>query len=95
MPAPVGEPGGGMANAIVGTLLVVAIGAVFAIPIGIISGIYASEYAGTTLAEARPLRGRHAERRAVDRRSACSRTGSRCCRSGSSRRWPAASRSAS
>lgn len=50
MPAPVGETGGGMANAIVGTLIVVGIGAVFAIPIGVISGIYASEYAGTRLA---------------------------------------------
>ena len=50
MPKPVGEPGGGMANAIVGSLVVVALGAVMAIPIGIVSGIYASEYAGTRLA---------------------------------------------
>ena len=50
MPKPVGEPGGGMANAIVGTLIVVGLGAVFAIPIGILSGIYAAEYAGTYLA---------------------------------------------
>jgi phosphate transport system permease protein len=52
MPKPVGEPGGGMANAIVGSLVVVALGAVMAVPIGIISGIYASEYAGTRLAAA-------------------------------------------
>ena len=52
MPKPVGEPGGGMANAIVGSVLVVSIGALFAIPIGILSGVYASEYAGTKLAEA-------------------------------------------
>ena len=52
MPKPVGEPGGGMANAIVGSLMVVSIGALFAIPIGILSGVYASEYAGTKLAEA-------------------------------------------
>lgn len=52
MPKPVGEPGGGMANAIVGSLVVVALGAVMAIPIGIVSGIYASEYAGTRLAAA-------------------------------------------
>jgi phosphate transport system permease protein len=51
MPRPVGEPGGGMANAIVGSLFVVAIGAAFAIPIGILSGVYAAEYAGTKLAE--------------------------------------------
>ena len=50
MPKPVGEPGGGMANAIVGTLIVVGLGAAFAIPIGILSGIYAAEYAGTYLA---------------------------------------------
>jgi len=52
MPAPVGEPGGGMANAIVGSLIVSGLGAIFAIPIGIISGIYAAEYAGTRLANA-------------------------------------------
>ncbi|HET7220126.1 MAG TPA: phosphate ABC transporter permease PstA [Vicinamibacterales bacterium] len=50
MPAPVGETGGGMANAIVGSLIVTVLGAAFAIPIGIISGIYASEYAGTRIA---------------------------------------------
>ena len=52
MPKPVGETGGGMANAIVGSMIVVAIGALFAIPIGIISGIYASEYAGSKMASA-------------------------------------------
>jgi phosphate transport system permease protein len=50
MPAPVGEPGGGMANAIVGTLILVGLGALFAIPIGIISGVYMSEYAGRRFA---------------------------------------------
>jgi phosphate transport system permease protein len=44
MPKPVGETGGGMANAIVGTLVLIAIAAVVAIPIGIISGVYLSEY---------------------------------------------------
>ena len=52
MPKPVGEPGGGMANAIVGTLIVVGLGGLFAIPVGILSGIYAAEYAGTRLASA-------------------------------------------
>ena len=52
MPKPVGEAGGGMANSVVGTLIVVSLGAAFAIPIGIVSGIYASEYAGTRLASA-------------------------------------------
>jgi len=47
MPKPVGEAGGGMANAIVGTLLVTSLGSLMAIPIGILSGVYMSEYAGT------------------------------------------------
>ncbi len=50
MPKPVGETGGGMANAIVGTLIVSGLGSVFAIPIGIMSGVYMSEYAGTRFA---------------------------------------------
>jgi len=52
MPTPVGEPGGGMGNAILGSLIVTGLGALFAIPIGIMSGIYAAEYAGTRLASA-------------------------------------------
>jgi len=52
MPKPVGEPGGGMANAIVGTLIVAGLGSLFAVPIGILSGVYTSEYAGTRLASA-------------------------------------------
>ncbi len=52
MPAPVGEPGGGMWNAIVGTLMVTGLGALGAIPIGVIAGIYASEFHGTGLASA-------------------------------------------
>ena len=52
MPVPVGETGGGMANAIVGSLIVTGLGALLAIPIGVVSGIYASEYAGTRFASA-------------------------------------------
>jgi phosphate transport system permease protein len=52
MPKPVGEAGGGMANAIVGSLIVAGLGSTFAIPIGILSGIYMSEYAGTRLCSA-------------------------------------------
>jgi phosphate transport system permease protein len=52
MPAQIGESGGGMANGIVGSLLVTGIGALFAIPIGVTAGIYASEYRGTRLAGA-------------------------------------------
>ena len=52
MPKPVGEPGGGMLNAFVGTLILVGIGSLMAIPIGVLSGVYMSEYAGTRLATA-------------------------------------------
>jgi phosphate transport system permease protein len=52
MPKPVGEVGGGMANAIVGSLIVTLLGAMFAIPIGIMSGVYAAEYTGTRMASA-------------------------------------------
>jgi phosphate transport system permease protein len=52
MPRPVRETGGGMANAIVGSLMVTLLGALFALPIGIMSGVYAAEYSGTRLASA-------------------------------------------
>ena len=52
MPKPVGETGGGIANAIVGSMVVTSLGAAFAIPIGIMSGIYAAEYSGTRLSNA-------------------------------------------
>jgi len=50
MPKPTGETGGGMANAIYGSLTVCAIGALFAIPVGIMTGVYIAEYAGTRFA---------------------------------------------
>ncbi len=50
MPKPVGEAGGGMANAIVGTLILTGLGSAFAVPIGVLSGVYMSEYAGTRFA---------------------------------------------
>jgi phosphate transport system permease protein len=43
-PKPVGESGGGMANAIVGSLFILAIGSLIGVPLGIGSGIYMSEY---------------------------------------------------
>jgi phosphate transport system permease protein len=46
-PQPVGEPGGGMANAIVGSATILGIGSLIGVPLGIGSGIYLSEY-GTT-----------------------------------------------
>jgi len=50
LPMPVGEVGGGMANAIVGSLVLVGIGAVMGIPIGIMTGIYISEYSKSIVA---------------------------------------------
>jgi len=43
-PKPVGEPGGGMANAIVGSIVILAIASLMGVPIGIGAGIYLSEY---------------------------------------------------
>jgi phosphate transport system permease protein len=43
MPKPVGEEGGGMANAIVGSMIICGLGALFAVPIGVLSGVYVSE----------------------------------------------------
>jgi phosphate transport system permease protein len=50
MPTPVGEAGGGMANSIVGTLILTGLGSLMAIPIGILSGVYMAEYAGSRFA---------------------------------------------
>ena len=52
LPTPVGEPGGGMANSIVGTLILTGLGSLMAIPIGILSGVYMAEYAGSRFATA-------------------------------------------
>jgi phosphate transport system permease protein len=51
MPKPVGEKGGGMANAIVGTLMLIGIASCVAIPIGLIAGVYLSEYRRARFAE--------------------------------------------
>jgi phosphate transport system permease protein len=47
MPKPVGETGGGMANAIYGTLILIGIASAFAVPIGVICGIHLAEYPDT------------------------------------------------
>ena len=52
MPAQIGDPPGGMLNGIVGSLIVTGLGALFAIPIGITAGVYASEFRGTRFAGA-------------------------------------------
>jgi phosphate transport system permease protein len=47
---PFGQSGGGIANAIVGTLILVALASLMAIPVGILVGIHTSEFAGPRLA---------------------------------------------
>ena len=47
LPAPPGYPGGGISNAIIGTLVLVALGSTVGIPIGILSGVYISEYSSS------------------------------------------------
>jgi phosphate transport system permease protein len=44
LPTPIGEPGGGMVNAIVGTLILIGIGGAIGIPVGILTGTYLSEF---------------------------------------------------
>jgi phosphate transport system permease protein len=44
MPKPVGESGGGMANAIMGTLVLVSSGSAIGLPIGVLTGIYLAEF---------------------------------------------------
>jgi phosphate transport system permease protein len=44
LPAPVGALGGGMANAIVGTLILLGLAGAIGIPIGVLGGVYLAEY---------------------------------------------------
>jgi phosphate transport system permease protein len=50
VPAPVGEKGGGIINALVGSFLMVVMSSVIAIPVGMFAGIYLSENPRTKLA---------------------------------------------
>jgi len=43
LPKPVGEPGGGMANAIVGTLILIGLASCLGLPLGILGGVYLAE----------------------------------------------------
>jgi len=44
LPVPVGEPGGGVANAIVGTLILILLACLVGLPVGILGGIYLAEF---------------------------------------------------
>jgi len=52
LPAPVGEPGGGFLNALVGTGIMVGVAAAMSIPIGVLAGIYLAEFGHGWLARA-------------------------------------------
>jgi len=49
LPAPVGEVGGGMANAIVGSLKLLFLATIFGVPIGLLGGVYLAEFGGRTM----------------------------------------------
>jgi len=51
-PVPAGESGGGVAHAIVGTLVMVGTACLLGLPIGVGAGIFASEWPGSRLAKA-------------------------------------------
>lgn len=52
MPKPVGEAGGGMANAIIGTFELVGIACLIGVPIGVGAGLFVAEHRGTAIANA-------------------------------------------
>jgi phosphate transport system permease protein len=47
---PVGEVGGGMRNEIIGTFIIILMGSVFALPVGLMAGIFLAEFAGPKVA---------------------------------------------
>jgi len=48
LPKPVGETGGGMANAILGSLKLLLLAAVMGLPVGLMAGVYLAEFGGKT-----------------------------------------------
>src|SRR5271154_3787487 len=48
LPKPVGETGGGMANAIVGSLKLLLLAAIMGLPVGLMTGVYLAEFGGKT-----------------------------------------------
>lgn len=52
LPKPVGEPGGGIANALYGSAMLVGLATFFAVPIGLLAAIYLAEYRNGRLAHA-------------------------------------------
>jgi phosphate transport system permease protein len=50
LPTPVGEDGGGMANAIVGSAKLLFLASLIGIPVGFLGGVYLAEFSGGTIA---------------------------------------------
>lgn len=50
-PHPIGVPGGGVVNAIVGTIEIVGLGSLVAVPFGVLVGIFLSEYGRNRLGD--------------------------------------------
>jgi phosphate transport system permease protein len=46
LPKPVGEPGGGMGNAIAGSFILLGLASLLGVPVGVLGGVYLSEYGG-------------------------------------------------
>ena len=51
IPKPTGESGGGMANGMLGSFILIAIASAIGLPIGIFGAIYLSEYGGTRFSQ--------------------------------------------
>jgi phosphate transport system permease protein len=52
LPAPVGQTGGGLANALYGSVLLVGLATLFAVPLGVLAAIYLAEYRSHVLGPA-------------------------------------------
>ena len=50
-PKPVGEAGGGMANSLIGSIMILGIASIFGVPVGIGAGVYLAEYGRNRLGQ--------------------------------------------
>ncbi len=67
LPPQAGKLGGGIGNAILGTLIVVGIASLISVPLGILAAVYLSEFGAAGRAASRhPLWGQGADRPALD-----------------------------
>jgi phosphate transport system permease protein len=51
LPKPVGEVGGGMGNAILGTILLISLASALGVPLGVAAGVYMAEYSYSKLSK--------------------------------------------